>query len=202
MKLFANRDSANCYKVDLTLQRLELPYERVEVELVPLAERPAELLARHPGGRVPFLAVDENFGLSESGAILNFLAQGTELLPDDARGRAEVLRWMFFEQNHLEPNIATKRYWVHLSGRPEERAEVFPLWQANGEWTLEQMERHLSAHDYFATGRFTIADIALFGYTHVAPEGGFPLDPYPALRAWIERVQAEPRYVAMGSVGG
>ena len=197
MKLYQNAASANCYKIRLALTQLELPFERVEINLLPPAERPAELLALNPAGRVPFLQVSERFGLPESGAILHYLAEGSALLPDGREERADVLRWMFFEQNLHEPNIATSRYWLKLSGRPEERAAVLPLWHANGVAVLETMDAHLSDHAFFAAGQYTIADIALYGYTHVADEGGFDLAPYGHLAAWMERVRNQPGHVPM-----
>ncbi len=127
MRLYRNAASANCYKITLALAQLGKPCEVIDVGLVPFAERPAEFLELNPGGRVPLLVTDDGFALPESGAILCLIADGTDLFPSEAHARAEVLRWMFFEQNLHEPNIATSRYWKTLSGRPEERDSVYPL---------------------------------------------------------------------------
>lgn len=197
MRLYRNRLSANCYKISLALAQLGKPCEIVEVGLVPFGDRPKEFLDLNPGGRVPLLVMDDGFALPESGAILCTIAEGSELFPSELRARAEVLRWMFFEQNLLEPNIATSRYWKAISGRPEEREAVYPLWQSNGVHVLGVMDEHLKTHDFFAAGRYTIADIALYGYTHVCEEGGFDLEPHANVRAWLDRVKKQPGHVGM-----
>ena len=197
MRLYRNAASANCYKITLALAQLGKPCEVLDVGLVPFAERPAEFLQLNPGGRVPLLVTDDGFALPESGAILCLIADGTDLLPSEAHARAEVLRWMFFEQNLHEPNIATSRYWKTLSGHPEERDAVYPLWHSNGVHALKDMDDHLAANDFFAAGQYTIADIALFGYTHVCEEGGFDLGSHPNVRAWLDRVREQPGHVAM-----
>lgn len=197
MKLYTNHQSANCYKITLALAQLGKPCEVVDVGLVPFAERPRKFLELNPGGRVPLLVMDDGFALPESGAILCTIAEGSELFPRQPRARAEILRWMFFEQNLLEPNIATSRYWKRISGRPEEREAVYPLWHSNGVHVLGVMDGHLKTHDFFAAGRYTIADIALYGYTHVCEEGGFDLGPHRNVRAWLERVRTQPGHVPM-----
>lgn len=195
MKLFHDPISANCYKVRLLLAHLGLSYDEVLVSVV--GERPAELLEVSPTGRVPFLVLDDGRGLSESDAILFHLARGTEYLPDEAYEQSQVLGWLFFEQNLHEPFIATRRFWVAYAPEPTQRAPQLPFWLERGMETLAVMDRHLQGQDWFAAGRFTIADIALYGYTHVAHEGGFDLASFEALRAWLDRVAARPGHVPM-----
>jgi glutathione S-transferase len=197
MRLYRNVASANCYKISLALAQLGKPCEVIDIDLVPYPDRPPEFLERNPGGRVPLLVTDDGFALPESGAILCLLAEGTRLFPSEARPRVEVLRWMFFEQNQVEPNIATSRYWKTLSGRPEGRESVYPLWHANGVHALQVMDAHLATNDFFAAGRYTIADIALYGYTHVCGEGDFDLGPHPNVRNWLDRVRAQQGHVPM-----
>jgi glutathione S-transferase len=195
MKLFHDPISANCYKVRLLLAHLGRHCEEVLVSVT--GERPAELLELSPTGRVPFLVLDDGRGLPESDAILIHLARGTALLPEDSYERSLALGWLFFEQNLHEPFIATRRFWTAHAKDPSQRAAQLPFWLERGTETLTVMERHLQEHDWFAAARFTIADIALYGYTHVAHEGGFDLAPFGALRAWLDRVAAQPGHVSM-----
>lgn len=197
LKLYENPDSGNCYKVRLLLNHLEIPCEREFVDVVKAGARPAAMLERTNIGRVPVLVLEDGTALCESNAILHYLASGTPYLPDDPLARSRVLAWMFFEQNLHEPNIATRRYWVHLAPDSGPRAAQLSFWKENGERALETMERELESHDFFGAPRYTIADIALYGYTHVAPEGGFELEPYPAIRAWMQRVREQPGHVPM-----
>ena len=157
-------------------------------------------LAKNANGRIPVLELEDGSFLPESNAILYYLAEGTPFLPDDRRGRAEALRWMFFEQYSHEPNIATARFWLkHLALDDAKRAALEDK-RAQGHAALGVMERHLRERDYFVGPRCTIADIALYAYTHVADEGGFDLAGYPALRAWLARVAAQPGYTPITSV--
>lgn len=192
MRLFDNHVSGNCYKARLLLAQLELDYERIEIDLQ--APRPQEFLTKSPNGRVPLLELDDGRVLGESGAILCYLAEGTPYLPDDRYERAEVLQWLFYEQYSHEPYVAVARAWIHFGlseGREQELAER----QERGAQELARMESHLEANEFFAAGRYTIADIALYAYTHVAPEGGIPIEPYPAIGRWLERVAAQPGHV-------
>jgi len=199
VKLFENPASGNCYKVRLLLHHLQLPFERVFVDVLPGTQRPPELLAHSTVGRVPLLELDDGTALGESNAILHFLAAGTPYLPDDPLARSRVLAWMFFEQNLHEPNIATRRYWTSIAPDSAPRAAQLPFWLESGERALRVMERELESSDFFGSPSYSIADIALYGYTHVAPEGGFDLEPFPRLRAWLERVREQPRHVPMSS---
>ena len=196
MKLYDMQVSGNCYKVRLMLHHLGMAYEKITVRDMSKGERPRELLAENPSGRVPLLVLDDGRSLAESNAILCLLAEGTEYMPGEAFQRAQVLRWMFFEQNHVEPNIAVVRHW-RLVGidDPDHRAAI-TLRTTAGHDALGVMERHMQGREFFAGG-YSIADIALFAYTHVAPEGDFSLDDYPAVRAWIDRVRARPENIPM-----
>jgi glutathione S-transferase len=164
-------------------------------ELAELTEE--EFLALNPSGQVPLLLTPEGSALPESNAILNYLADGTPLLPSDRMARAQVLRWMFFEQYMHEPNVAVARFIVRYLGRPPEREETLQAKIKGGHKALGIMEERLASHEFFAAGRYTIADIALYAYTHVSHEGLIELDAYPAIQAWMARVRAEPGYVPM-----
>jgi len=194
--LYNSQVSGNCYKVRLLLAHLGLAYERREVDVVDRSNR-VELLGKlNPALRVPTLVLDDGRPLAESGAILFYFAEGTPYLPADLFERAQVLQWMFFEQYSHEPNIAVVRFWVAYSGAPPAEDKLESRRRA-GYAALDAMERHLSDHAFHVGDRFTIADIALYAYTHVAGEGGFDLAGYPAIRAWLDRVAAQPGHVPM-----
>jgi glutathione S-transferase len=198
MRLYNSAVSGNCYKVRLLLAHLGIDYECVDIDhKTDLAKRPSDFLERHPTGRVPLLELDDGTRLAESNAILAYLAEGTPYLPDDRLARARVLQWMFFEQNNHEPSIATRRNWVFLRKEPEKRRDQLALWLANGLAALGTMERHLAQDDFFGPEGYSIADIALYGYTHCADEGGFELDRFPSVLAWLERVRQQPGHVPM-----
>ena len=196
--------SGNAYKVRLLLTQLQIPFERIEHDIDLGATRTAAFLAsKNPNGRVPILELPGGRCLAESNAILWYLAEGTPLLPaadgDEGRWRrAQVLQWMFFEQYSHEPNIATVRHWItHELEMTPERVAALPGKRKWGDAALAVMEQHLAARRFFVGERYSIADIALYAYTHVAGEGGFDLAPFPAVRAWIARVAAEPRHLAI-----
>jgi glutathione S-transferase len=193
--LYDSPVSGNCYKVRLLLAHLGLPYERRFADVVDRSNRPELLGGLNPALRVPTLVLDDGRPLGESGAIIWYFGEGTRFVPEDAYERAQVLQWMFFEQYDHEPAIAVVRFWVVYSGRPEEFENRMEERMAAGHRALATMETHLAGCDYLVGGRLTLADIALFAYTHMAPEGGFDLGPYPAIRAWIDRVAAEPGHV-------
>ena len=195
MKLYDNPVSGNCYKVRLLLTQLVIPFETVTVDISHGAERPSEFLATTPIGKVPVLQVSDDTYLAESNAILCYLAEDTLLLPGDRVYQARIHQWLFFEQNLHEPFIATSRYWRHVADRPGEVQNQIEFWAMRGKQALEVMDRHLTTHDFFACDRYTIADIALYAYTHVADEGGFDLAPYSAIHAWFDRVRAQPNHV-------
>jgi glutathione S-transferase len=195
MLLYDSPVSGNCYKVRLLLAHLGLPYERRGVDVVDRSNRPELLGGLNPALRVPTLVLDDGRPLAESGAILWFFGEGTRFVPSDPYERAQVLQWMFFEQYDHEPAIAVARFWLAYSGRPEEFADRLPERTAAGHRALAAMERQLDGRAYLVGDALTLADIALYAYTHVAHEGGFELERYPAIRAWLERVAAEPGHV-------
>src|SRR5512146_1812212 len=161
------------------------------------SNRPEVLGGLNPALRVPTLVLDDGRSLGESGAILWYLGEGTRFVPEDPFARAQVLQWMFFEQYDHEPAIAVARFWLAYSGRAEEFAEQLPERQAAGRRALAAMERYLEGRQFLVGDRFTLADIALYAYTHVAHEGGFDLEPYASVRGWVGRVAAEPGHVAI-----
>ena len=193
--LYNSPVSGNCYKVRLLLAHLGIPYERRELDVVDRSNRREVLGDLNPALRVPTLVLDDGRALGESGAILWYLGEGTRFVPEDQYERAQVLQWMFFEQYDHEPAIAVARFWLAYSGRPEEYADRLPERIAAGERALSTMERHLDGRKFLIGDRLTLADIALYAYTHVAEEGGFELEPYPAVRSWLERVASDPGHV-------
>jgi glutathione S-transferase len=198
MRLYQMQDSGNCYKVRLAAHQLGQPLELVDVDILKGESRTEDFLKRNPNGRVPTLELDNGLTLPESNAILFWLAESTTLLPEDRFARAEALQWMFFEQYSHEPYIAVARFWHSIKpGGREEKAAMFPEWHRRGHEALAVMERHLSSHDWFAGGANSIADIALYAYTHVAHEGDFDLAPYKAVNSWLARVASEPLHVPM-----
>jgi glutathione S-transferase len=190
--------SGNAYKVRLALARLGIPYDLVEVDILKGESRTPEFLAKNPSGQVPLLEVAPGRYLAESNAILWYVAGGTALAPEDRIDRAEALQWMFFEQHSLEPNIGAAFFWLALiKGGRELQQHALEDWMENGYRALGVMENHIAQNRYFAAGRYTIADIALYAYTHVAHECDFNFTRFPAVRDWMARVEAEPGHVAM-----
>ena len=195
--LYENPVSGNCHKVRLILDLLGIEHERRRLSVVDHSDRVAVLGGLSPTLNVPTVVLEDGRPLAESNAILWYFAESTEYLPDDPYQRARVLEWMFFEQYKHEPGIAVVRYWDSIATADQPRPANLDERRADGRLALKAMERHLRDRDYFVGDTFTIADIALYAYTHVAPEGGFDLDPLPAVRAWIERVEAQPGVVPM-----
>ena len=195
MLLYNSQVSGNCYKVRLLLAHLELPYEKRELSVVDRSNRDDVLGGLNPAQRVPTLVLDDGRPLAESNAILWYFGEGTRFVPDDRYARAQVLQWMFFEQYDHEPALAVVRFWVAYSGRPEAFADRLEERRAAGYRALDAMERHLDGRSFLVGDGLTIADIALYAYTHVAHEGGFDLGRYSAIRAWLDRVAAEPEHV-------
>jgi glutathione S-transferase len=196
MLLYDATISGNCYKVRLLFAKLAIAYERRELSVFDRSDRPEVIGELNPGLRVPTLILDDGRALAESGAILFHFAEGTAYLPADAFERAQVLQWMFFEQYDLEPNIAVLRFWAE-AGTSHPDAEVEAKRQG-GERALRAVEGHLKSREFLVGDAYSIADIALYAYTHVAPEGGFTLQPYPAIEAWLARVADHPGHVAIG----
>jgi glutathione S-transferase len=193
--LYDSPVSGNCYKVRLLLAQLGVPYERRTVDVVDRSNRPELLGGLNPALRVPTLVFDDGRALAESGAILWYFGEGTPFVPADKFERAQVLQWMFFEQYDHEPALAVVRFWLSYSGRPEAFADRVDERRAAGYRALDAMEGHLAGRDFFVGEAPTLADIALYAYTHVAGEGGFDLERYPATRAWLADVAALPGHV-------
>jgi glutathione S-transferase len=191
--------SGNCYKVRLAARQLGIPIRLKDYGLKDGTTRTPEFLAKNPNGRVPLLELENGRFLPESGAILWYFAEGTHLVPDDRWSRAQAHQWMFFEQYSHEPYIAVARFWLAYADRArlDQKRHLIGEWHENGNAALVVMESHLKSNDWFAGGRYSIADIALYGYTHCATEGGFDLSRYPAVSAWLSRVQATPGYIPL-----
>ena len=197
LTLYDYLDSGNGYKIRLLCALLARPYRWVEVDILAGATRKPAFLAKNPNGRIPTLALEDGTYLAESNAILWYLGEGTRFIPAGLLGRAQVLQWMFFEQYSHEPYVATARFIMrHLAADSPRRAEL-SMRLENGRAALAIMDAHLATRRYFVMERYTIADGALYAYTHVADEGGFELAPYAHLRAWLARVAAEPGHVPL-----
>jgi glutathione S-transferase len=196
MLLYNSQVSGNCYKVRLLLAHLGIEYERQELSVADRSNRSDVLGGLNPALRVPTLVLDDDRSLGESGAIIWFFGEGTRFVPDDPFERAQVLQWMFFEQYDHEPAIAVVRFWLAYSGRPrEDFADRLDERVAAGYRALDALERHLDGRTWLVGDGMTLADIALYAYTHVAGEGEFELERYPAIGAWLERVASEPGHV-------
>jgi glutathione S-transferase len=195
MKLYNVAYSGNSYKVRLLLAQLGIPCEIVEVDILKGESRTADFLKINPNGRTPVLD-DNRFILAESNAILAYLAKGTKFLPEDRKKFGQVFQWMFFEQYSHEPCIATSRFWLQHKPDSPEKAALLAAKRDGGWAALRVMEDHLAKNDFFV-GDYSIADIALFAYTHVADEGGFSLGEFPKIQAWIERVKTQREFVPM-----
>jgi glutathione S-transferase len=197
-KLYSMQRSGNSYKVRLALALLDTAYESVEIDILQGESRTPEFLAKNPSGHVPLLELDNGRFLAESNAILWYVAIGTSLAPEDRLDRAEALQWMFFEQHALEPNIGAAYFWLSLvRGGRDLQMHALEDWMERGYNALQVMDNHLRTHDYFAAGQLTVADIALYAYTHVAHLCDYDLAPFPHVRTWLDRIAAHPHYVAM-----
>jgi glutathione S-transferase len=192
--------SGNCYKVQLLINHLDLEYEWQEIDILAGETQSEDFLTKNPNGKIPLLELPSGEYLSESNAILNYLAHGTPLLPDIPWERAQVLSWQFFEQYSHEPYIAVARFIAKYLGLPDTRREEYEAKQEGGRKALSVMEQALSTRPYLVGWTFTIADISLYAYTHVAHEGGFELSDYPAVQAWLKRVAAEPKHIPMSGI--
>lgn len=199
MRLFDYPPSGNGYKVRLLLSHLERPYQYVPVDILKGETRTPQFLEKNPNGRIPLLELDDGTSLAESNAILYFLAQNTPYWPGTALAQAQVLQWMFFEQYSHEPNVATARFWISIKKiEPTQfNEELLRQKQSLGRAALKVMEDHLARRLYFVGERYSIADIVLYAYTHVAGEGGFDLNGYPAIQEWLGRVRSQPRHVTI-----
>ena len=196
--LYSMQRSGNSYKVRLALAQLGIPYRKVEVDILRGESRTPEFLTLNPSGQVPLIEVAPGRHLAESNAILWYLAAKSPLVPQDEIHRAEAMQWMFFEQHSLEPNVGAAFFWLALiKGGRELQTHALEDWSENGYRAFGVMEKHLARHPFFVADRYTIADIALYAYSHVAHECDFDLTAYPAVRDWLARVESVPGHIAM-----
>jgi len=196
-KVYGDYRSGNCYKVKLMLHLLGREYQWVSMDILKGETQSEEFLAKNPNGKIPVLELEDGTTLWESNAILNFLADASAFLPGEPRLRTQVLQWQFFEQYSHEPYIAVARFIKVYQGLPEARRAEYEATKKGGYKALEVMEQQLQRTPYLVGEQYSIADISLYAYTHVAEEGGFDLAAYPAVRAWLERVASHPRHVSM-----
>jgi len=197
LKVYGDYRSGNCYKVKLMLHLLGREYEWLPVDILKGETQTEAFLAKNPNGKIPVLELEDGTCLWESNAILNFLADGSAFIPSEPRLRTQVLQWQFFEQYSHEPYVAVARFIQLYLGLPEARREEYEVCQVRGRKALKVMEQQLQRTPYLVGEQYTIADIALYAYTHVAHEGGFDLSAYPAIQAWLARVASHPRHVGM-----
>ena len=195
--LYNSPVSGNCYKVRLLLAQLGIAYETEYVDVVDRSSRKEVLGELNPALRVPTLVLDDGRPLAESNAILWYFGDGTEYVPDDPYERARVLQWLFFEQYSHEPHVAVARFWLAYSGEPERFERQKERLLTGGYAAFDAMESRLDGRSFLVGERYTVADISLYAYTHVAHEGGFELEPYPAIRDWLARVAAQPGHVTI-----
>jgi glutathione S-transferase len=196
--LYSMQRSGNCYKARLALAQLGVDYRLVEIDILKGESRTPPFLAMNPSGRVPVLEVAPGRYLSESNAILWYVALGTPLAPEDRIDRSTALQWMFFEQHSLEPNLGAAWFWLTLvRGGRDLQMHALEDWMEKGYQALGVMEKHLARHDFFASGHYTVADIALYAYTHIAHECEYDVAGFPAIRAWLARVAEQPGHVPM-----
>jgi glutathione S-transferase len=199
--LYQDPRSGNCYKVVLTAAQLGIPLKTIDIDVVSGFTRTPEFLVRNPNGRVPTLELDDGRYLPESNAIIWYLAEGSPLIPPDKFARAQMLQWMFFEQYSHEPYIAVARFWMTFVSKEKlrEKEHLIPEWHAKGNAALGVMEDRLRRADWFAGDAYSLADIALYAYTHCAEDGGFDLKKFPSVVAWLSRVAGTKNFVKMGA---
>jgi len=195
LRLYDYLPSGNGYKVRLLLTQLGIPFERIELDIIKGETRTPAFLKKNANGRIPVLELENGQFLAESNAIMFYLAEGTLFLPTDRFARAQVLQWMFFEQYSHEPNIATSRFWLMHFDLTDDRRKALEQKRDLGYAALNVMGQHLTGHNFFVGDHYSIADIALYAYTHVAHEGGFDLSRFPAVRTWLERVRTQPKHI-------
>lgn len=198
MIIYGDVGSGNCYKIKLLLSLLNIKHRWVHIDILKKDTQTADFLLLNPNGKIPVLVLDDGRVLSESNAILGYLAEGTEFIATDSYTKAKMYQWMFFEQYSHEPFIAVARFINKYLGLPPERIEEYHNLQPKGHKALSIMDKALVEHDYFIGNQLTIADIALYAYTHVAEEGGFDLELYPNIQAWCQRIRKYSGYVGMG----
>ncbi|BAQ63973.1 glutathione S-transferase family protein [Geminocystis sp. NIES-3709] len=194
-RLYDFLPSGNGYKVRLLLSQLKIPFHWIEVDILREETRKFEFLTKNPNGRIPVLEISPNQYLAESNAILYHLSQNTSYFPSDSWYSAQVMQWLFFEQYSHEPYIATSRYWLTILNQPEEYQRELEKKKQGGYHALKIMEAHLQTRSFFVNEQYTIADIALYAYTHVAEEGGFNLQSFPSILSWLNRIEQKPDYI-------
>lgn len=194
-KLYDFLPSGNSYKIRLLLNLLNIPYKRIDVNILAKETRTPGFLQKNPNGKIPLLEIEPDKFLAESNAILYYLSQGTEYFPQDNYLKAQVMQWLFFEQYSHEPYIATSRYWISILKQPEKYEEQLKHKHRLGKVALKVLEQHLEAREFLVGDTYSIADISLYAYTHVADEGGFELIQYPAIQAWLKRIAAHPKHI-------
>ncbi|WP_237045198.1 glutathione S-transferase family protein [Aquipseudomonas alcaligenes] len=197
LKVYGDYRSGNCYKVKLMLHLLGREYQWLPIDILKGETQTAEFLAKNPNGKIPVLELEDGTFLWESNAILNFLADGSEFIPNEPRLRTQMLQWQFFEQYSHEPYVAVARFIQLYQGMPEARREEYEVCHVRGHKAFRVMEQQLQRTPYLVGEHYTLADIALYAYTHVAHEGGFDLSGYPAINAWLARIASHPRHVTM-----
>ena len=197
VKIYGDIQSGNCYKVKLLTSLIEIEHEWIEVDILANETQTDSFLTKNPNGKIPLLELEDGSCISESNAILHYLASNTPLIGNSHFTSAKILQWQFFEQYSHEPFIAVARFIAKYLGLPEERKAEFEAKQAGGHKALKVMEEQLQKTPYLVGDELTVADISLYGYTHVAHEGGFDLSEYPAIQQWIERIQSNPKYISM-----
>jgi glutathione S-transferase len=196
-RLYDFLPSGNGYKVRLLLNQLKIPFHWIEVDILREETRKPEFLMKNPNGRIPVLEISPNQYLAESNAILYYLSQNTSYFPSDSWHKAQVMQWLFFEQYSHEPYIATSRYWLTILNQPDKYQRELEKKKQGGYHALKIMEAHLQTRSFFVNEQYTIADIALYAYTHVAEEGGFNLQSFPSILSWLNRVEQKPDYISI-----
>lgn len=199
LKVYGDYRSGNCYKIQLICALLNIDYQWVAIDIMKGEASTKEMLAKNPNGKIPLIETDDGFVLTESNAIINYLAADSDLYPSDSRTCAQIQQWQFFEQYSHEPYIAVARFIKLYQNMPASRLEEFHAKQVGGLKALQLMEAHLKSSGFLVGNNMTTADIALFAYTHVANEGGFDLSLFPSIQNWIKRIQQQPNYQSMKS---
>ena len=194
-KLYDFLPSGNGYKVRLLLTQLKIPFKLIQLDILKQETHTSEFLAKNPNGKIPLLEIDSKTFISESNAILYYLSQGTEYFAEDKYQQTQIMQWLFFEQYSHEPNIATPRFWITELKQPNKYQEQIEQKRKLGYKALKIMEQYLKNHDFFVANKYTIADIGLYAYTHVAEEGEFDLSNFSAINSWLKRVQSQPRHI-------
>ncbi|MDH5228633.1 MAG: glutathione S-transferase family protein [Gammaproteobacteria bacterium] len=200
MKVYGDIQSGNCYKIKLLMSFLNIQHEWIAMDILQGDTEKVSFLVKNPNGKIPLLELDDGTCLSESNAILNYLAHNTIFSSSNAFEHSQILQWQFFEQYSHEPYIAVARFIEKYLGLPADRHEEYLAKQSGGHKALTVMEQHLSSNQFFVGERLTIADISLYAYTHVAGEGGFDLSQYPATNRWLDRIASTPAYVSMNAM--